>query len=118
MSGSGHAPGRKQPWQQVACLARVTIATQGFTEEMLQGAELMQAVGCDKCANGYKGRTGIYEVVRITQSLARCIMEEGNSIEIADAAKREGFNDLRISALRKAAQGLTSLEEANRVTKD
>ena len=74
--------------------------------------------GCDKCTDGYKGRVGVYEVVRITPEISRIIMEGGNSIEIADAAKRAGFNDLRVSALRKVAQGLTSLAEANRVTKD
>lgn len=79
---------------------------------------LFHPVGCDKCVNGYKGRLGVYEVVRITPEISRIIMEGGNSIQIADAAKREGFFDLRTAALRKAAMGLTSLEEANRVTKD
>ncbi len=79
---------------------------------------LFKPVGCDKCSDGYKGRVGVYEVVRITPEISRIIMEGGNSIAIADAAKRAGFNNLRISALRKVAQGLTSLEEANRVTKD
>ncbi len=79
---------------------------------------LYHPVGCDKCVNGYKGRVGVYEVVRITPEISRIIMEGGNSIQIAEAAKREGFYDLRTAALRKAAIGLTSLEEANRVTKD
>lgn len=79
---------------------------------------LFHPVGCDKCTDGYKGRVGIYEVVRITNEISRIIMEGGNSIQIADAAKLAGFNNLRISALRKAAMGVTSLEEANRVTKD
>lgn len=79
---------------------------------------LYHPVGCEKCVNGYKGRVGVYEVVRITPEISRIIMEGGNSIQIADAAKREGFFDLRTAALRKAATGLTSLEEANRVTKD
>jgi type IV pilus assembly protein PilB len=70
------------------------------------------------CLNGYKGRVGIYEVVRITPTIARIIMEEGNSLEIADQARAEGFFDLRMAALRKVAQGLTSLEEANRITVD
>jgi type IV pilus assembly protein PilB len=61
---------------------------------------------------------GIYEVVRITQEMARIIMEGGNSIQISDQARADGFDDLRQSALKKAAQGLTSLEEVNRVTKD
>ena len=61
---------------------------------------------------------GVYEVVRITPSIANLIMEGGNSLQIARVAKESGFNNLRISALRKVAMGLTSLEEANRVTKD
>ena len=80
--------------------------------------ELYHPIGCAQCSKGYKGRVGVYEVVRITDTISRIIMEGGNAIEIADAAREAGFNNLRISALRKAAQGLTSLEEANRVTKD
>lgn len=75
-------------------------------------------VGCSRCNNGYKGRVGVYEVVRITPAISRIIMNGGNAIEIADAAREAGFFDLRIAALRKAAIGVTSLAEANRVTKD
>tara|TARA_B100001971_G_C18251056_1_gene578248 strand:- start:1887 stop:2144 length:258 start_codon:yes stop_codon:yes gene_type:complete len=85
---------------------------------MLASAELFKPVGCDQCKNGYKGRVGIYEVVKITDPISRIIMEGGNSIEISDAARKEGFHDLRVSALQKVAQGVTSLEEANRVTTD
>ncbi|MBU2984508.1 type IV-A pilus assembly ATPase PilB [Saccharophagus degradans] len=80
--------------------------------------QLFHPKGCDKCNNGYKGRVGIYEVVRITSKISRIIMSGGSAIDIADAAKEAGFFNLRIAALRKAATGLTSLEEANRVTKD
>jgi type IV pilus assembly protein PilB len=80
--------------------------------------EIYRAVGCEKCNNGYRGRVGVYEVVRITPTIANLIMESGNSLQIARAAKEAGFNNLRISSLRKVAMGLTSLEEANRVTKD
>ncbi|WP_020207946.1 type IV-A pilus assembly ATPase PilB [Gilvimarinus chinensis] len=80
--------------------------------------ELYHPVGCDACLKGYKGRVGVYEVVRITPEISSLIMEGGNSLQIAKAAQAAGFNNLRVSALRKAAQGLTSLEEANRVTKD
>ena len=79
---------------------------------------IYKAVGCDLCSNGYKGRVGVYEVVKVTPRIARIIMEEGNSIQIADAAKAEGFYNLRTSGLRKCAWGLSSLEEINRVTKD
>lgn len=90
----------------------------GFTEEQLATATINQAVGCSQCHEGFKGRVGIYEVVRITPAIARIIMEEGNSIQIHEQARAEGFNDLRSSALQKVAQGLTTLEEANRITVD
>ena len=90
----------------------------GFTKEMLKGATIKRAVGCESCNHGYKGRTGIYEVVQITQKIARMILEGKNSMEIADEARKEGFHSLRTSALMKVAQGLISLEEANRVTVD
>jgi type IV pilus assembly protein PilB len=79
---------------------------------------LYQPQGCPQCNGGYKGRVGVYEVVRITPKISSLIMEGGNSIQIAKLAKEEGFRSLRTSALRKAATGLTSLKEANRVTKD
>ncbi len=90
----------------------------GFTKEMLKSATIKRAVGCESCNHGYKGRTGIYEVVQITQKIARMILEGKNSMEIADEARKEGFHSLRTSALMKVAQGLISLEEANRVTVD
>ncbi|MFK8021229.1 MAG: type IV-A pilus assembly ATPase PilB [Pseudomonadales bacterium] len=101
-----------------ADLPRDVLLKEGFKEDRLAEVNIMKPVGCDKCNNGYKGRVGIYEVVRLTPELSRIIMEEGNSIAIDQQARAEGFDDLRQSALRKAAQGLTSLEEVNRVTKD
>ena len=90
----------------------------GFSPEQLDGADIRKAVGCQLCHEGYKGRVGIYEVVRVTPAIAKIIMEEGNSIQIHEQARVEGFNDLRMSALDKVAQGLTTLEEANRITVD
>lgn len=92
------------------------LIEEGFKKEDFNTLELYKAVGCDSCKDGYKGRVGIYEVVPITDEISRIIMEDGNSIEIADAARRGGYNNLRLSALQKVGQGLTSLDEANRVT--
>jgi type IV pilus assembly protein PilB len=96
------------------------LTEEGFDEIGIPRSEfqLFHPVGCQHCNGGYKGRLGVYEVVRITPAIANLIMEGGNSLQIARAAKEAGFNNLRISALRKVAMGLTSLEEANRVTKD
>jgi len=90
----------------------------GFTEKMLETATIKRAVGCSACKDGFMGRVGIYEVVKITKELANLIMNGGNSSELSLQARLDGFNDLRTSALYKAAAGLVSLEEINRVTTD
>lgn len=95
------------------------LLKEGFTEEQIEtGFTLYTPKGCDKCMGGYKGRVGIYEVVKVTDSIANMIMEEASSLQIAREAQKEGFRNLRQSALRKVIEGMTSLEEANRVTKD
>ncbi|MGY8851262.1 MAG: ATPase, T2SS/T4P/T4SS family, partial [Pseudomonadales bacterium] len=68
--------------------------------------------------NGYKGRVGVYETLKISPAISKIIMEGGSSLNILEAALGEGFRTLRISALRKAARGQISIEEANRITKD
>ncbi|CDF86065.1 Type 4 fimbrial assembly protein PilB [Pseudomonas knackmussii B13] len=97
---------------------REALLHEGFPEDKIGTFKLYSPVGCENCNGGYKGRVGIYEVVKITPALQRIIMEEGNSIQIAEQARKEGFNDLRTSGLLKAMNGITSLEEVNRVTKD
>lgn len=97
---------------------REVLLEEGFPESKIGSFKIYGPVGCENCKNGYKGRVGIYEVVKNTPSLQRIIMEEGNSIDIAAQMRKDGFNDLRTSALVKAMQGVTSLEEVNRVTKD
>ncbi len=97
---------------------RDVLLREGFPEQKLGTFKIYGPVGCDNCKGGYKGRVGIYEVVKNTPSLQRIIMEDGNSIDISTQMRKDGFNDLRTSALLKAMQGVTSLEEVNRVTKD
>ncbi len=94
-----------------------TLFERGFSEKDIdEGLEVYGPAGCQKCSGGYRGRTGIYEVVRITDEIARIMMEDGNSLEIAKVCKREGFNNIFQSALLKVKKGLTSLEEVDRVT--
>jgi len=97
---------------------REALLAEGFREQEIGNVTLYQPIGCEECNAGYRGRVGIYEVVKITPALQQMIMEEGNSIEISARMRAEGFNDLRRSGLVKAMQGITSLEEINRVTKD
>ncbi|WP_095133078.1 type IV-A pilus assembly ATPase PilB [Pseudomonas sp. Irchel s3h14] len=99
-------------------IPREALLREGFPEERIGSFTIYEPVGCDQCNGGYKGRVGIYEVVKNTQDLQRLIMAEGNSLEIDSQMRKDGFNDLRTSGLLKAMQGITSLEEINRVTKD
>ncbi len=99
-------------------IPRETLIKEGFPEERIGHFTIYEPVGCDHCNGGYKGRVGIYEVVKNTPELQRLIMAEGNSLEIDIQMRRDGFDDLRTSGLHKAMQGITSLEEINRVTKD
>lgn len=101
-----------------ADIPRETLIKEGFPEDKIGTFKLYTAVGCNLCNGGYKGRVGIYEVVKKTPALERIIMEEGNSLDISIQMRKDGFNDLRTSGLIKAMQGITSLEEVNRVTKD
>ena len=88
----------------------------GFRPEELSTLTIYKAIGCDQCNHGYKGRVGVYEVLPVSDEIGRIIMANGNAIQIADQARREGVNDLRQSGLNKVRLGLTSLEEINRVT--
>lgn len=99
-------------------IPEAALKESGFNEEQIANGEFFTPVGCPHCNGGYKGRVGIYEVVKVTDAVSRIIMSGGNSIEISDAARHEGFASLRTSALKKVATGVTSLEEANRVTMD
>jgi len=100
-------------------IPREALLEEGFTpEEIDEGLTIYGPVGCERCTAGYKGRIGIFQVMKVSEAVGRLIMEGGNSIQIAEQAQREGVSDLRQSGLRKVKAGITSLEEINRVTKD
>lgn len=90
----------------------------GFKEQELSSLKIFGANhdGCDSCTNGYKGRVGIYQVMPISEGIASIIMRNGTSLDIEQQAKKDGIPDLRESALKKVRDGLTSLEEVERVT--
>ena len=95
------------------------LLAEGFTQaEIDAGFTLYQAVGCDDCTEGYKGRTGIYQVMPMSDEIQAIVLAGGNAMQIAEVAQQAGVRDLRQSALMKARNGITSLAEINRVTKD
>jgi type IV pilus assembly protein PilB len=97
-------------------LSEAQLAEQGFPIEQLSEIKLFKPVGCEQCTDGYKGRVGIYEVIKISPTIASIIMEGGNSLDITKQCQKEGYNNLRQSGLIKAMNGMTSLKEINRVT--
>ncbi|WP_040624749.1 type IV-A pilus assembly ATPase PilB [Moraxella macacae] len=99
---------------------RQSLLEIGFTEEDLDNPEnvIYEPIGCSECREGYKGRVGVYEVLKITPEISRIIMEDGNAIQIKDVALTQGFRDLRRSGIMKVLQGLTSIQEMYRVTSE
>jgi type IV pilus assembly protein PilB len=92
----------------------------GFKEEDLDGSWTPYGpVGCDHCkGSGYKGRVGVYQVMPITDEMRQLIMRNGNALDIAAQAQREGVRDLRQSGLLKVKAGVTSLEEIEAITNE
>ena len=92
----------------------------GCAESDLDGSWVpYRPVGCERCGgSGYKGRVGIYQVMPITEAIQQIILANGNALEIAAQARRDGVSDLRTSGLRKVRQGLTSIEEVLGVTNE
>ena len=90
----------------------------GFKKEDIPTLELYGPVGCSACSGGYKGRVGIYQVMPISSTMGRMVMDGKNAMDIAEQAQREGIADLRQSAIKKAMDGVISLQELERVTKD
>jgi type IV pilus assembly protein PilB len=106
------------------CKAKVDVPEEallkeGFQpEEIAKGIQIFGPVGCSQCTDGYKGRTGLYEVMPVSEEIGRIIMEGGSVLDIAKEAAREGVWTLRQSGMKKVRDGITSLEEVNSVTVD
>ncbi len=96
---------------------REALVKEGFeSSDIESGMRIFAPKGCANCTDGYKGRVGIYQVMPITDTIARLILAGGSAVDIADQSAKEGFWDLRRSGLEKVKSGLTSLEEINSVT--
>ncbi len=100
-------------------LPNEALLEEGFKPEEIGSFKVYgPGAGCENCAEGYRGRVGIYQVMPVSEEMGRIIMANGNSMQINDQAKKEGVSDLRESGLKKVRQGVTSLEEVNRVTNE
>jgi len=100
-------------------ITKKVLSDAGYNDDELKDSWVSyRAVGCSMCNNGYKGRVGLYQVMPISEEIQRIILRDGNAMEIADQAKREGVRTLRQAGLHKAKLGLTSLEEVLAVTNE
>ena len=101
-------------------IPRRSLLEIGFTDAQLDDSDniIYEPVGCSECREGYKGRVGIYEVMKVSPDISRIIMEDGNAIDIKDAALKNGFRDLRHSGILKVLQGVTTVQEMMRVTSE
>ncbi|MEM9689092.1 MAG: type IV-A pilus assembly ATPase PilB [Pseudomonadota bacterium] len=103
--------------KEVKDIPREALEAEGFSKEDLDaGVTIFGPVGCKNCNGGYKGRVGIFQVMEVSETMGRIIMEGGNAMQIADQAAQEGVMDLRQAGLKKVKDGVTSLEEVNRIT--
>jgi type IV pilus assembly protein PilB len=93
------------------------LRKEGFSEEdIAAGIRVYKPVGCSQCTDGYKGRTGLYQVMPVSEEIQKIILQNGNAVDIAKQAAAEGIWDLRRSGLEKVKAGVTSLDEVNQCT--
>jgi type IV pilus assembly protein PilB len=90
------------------------LRASGFLAD--KDVEVMQAVGCPRCSNGYKGRVGLYEVLPMSDAIRSAVLARANSSEIEEIAVEEGMDTLRQAGLEKIIEGRTTIEEVSRVT--
>lgn len=103
--------------KEIKDVPREALQKEGFSAKDLEkGVTIFAPKGCKSCNSGYKGRVGIFQVMEVSEAMGRIIMEGGNAMQIAEQAVREGVIDLRRAGLNKVKEGVTSLEEINRVT--
>jgi type IV pilus assembly protein PilB len=98
-------------------LPKEELINLGFEKDEVDSLTIYGPVGCGQCSHGYKGRVGIYQVMPISETMGRIVMDGGNAMDIADQAQKEGVWDLRQSGIHKVRCGITSLQELERVTK-
>jgi type IV pilus assembly protein PilB len=98
-------------------IPRPSLLEAGFAETELDHL-ILYGPGedqCQHCENGYQGRLALFEVLPISENMARLIMEGGNAQRLVQQAQLENIANLRQSGLEKVRAGLTSLSEINRI---
>ena len=106
--------------KEQADIPKASLLAEGFSEEDVDSGKLViyAPTGCDDCTKGFKGRVGIYQVMMMSDVMQRLVMEGKNSIDLADQAQVEGVPDIRQSAIKKVRDGMTRIDEMNRITQE
>ena len=81
------------------------------TPELTAAVPVYSPVGCRQCHQGFKGRTGIFQVMPMSAALQSLVVDEASGLALAQQAQREGLRSLREAGLRKVLAGVTSLDE-------
>ena len=102
--------------KEVMKLPEKVLIEAGFKEDQIKNIEIFKPVGCTQCTEGFRGRSGIFQVMPMTEELRVMIMEGCTEQDIAQSAARSGVLTLRQAGLEKVRLGVTSLEEVERVT--
>jgi len=104
----------REPFQ----IPQSVIESAGFPEHALESAHFMHGRGCPACnMKGYKGRLGIYELMKMSSKIRELTFAEAPTSQIRQAAITEGMKTLYVDGLYKVAKGVTTLEEVLRVAK-
>jgi type IV pilus assembly protein PilB len=99
------------------CKRPQKVSAEVLAEHDLAGAEPLEPVGCSRCAgSGYRGRLGLYEVMRVSEAVRALILERASVDAMVAVALEEGMLRLRDDGLQKVRDGLTSIAEVERMT--
>jgi len=91
----------------------------GVTDRVTKDTKFARGKGCGLCGqSGYKGRIGIYELLKISPEVQGMVLKRASADSIREVAIKQGLTTLRLAALDKLFQGMTSVEEVFRVTLD
>lgn len=93
------------------------IIKRGFRPEVFRGKEIFHGIGCNYCkGTGYKGRSGLFEVLAMSPIIRKMITEGATSDDIEEQAVKEGMETLRVEGLKKVLEGVTTIDEISRET--
>jgi type II secretory ATPase GspE/PulE/Tfp pilus assembly ATPase PilB-like protein len=105
----------KQAWT----LDEAFLASVGFPSQRLGEGTIYAAAGCEECRmTGFRGRTGIYEVLLVTDAIRPLIVSHASSNTIKAEALRHGMRTLREDGWTKVLEGITTIEEVLRVSEE